>query len=391
MKGIRILLLISLVLAGTFLMWGCEDKPHEPRNLPPEEPSNPSPVNFKVGITLNSAELSWECSDPEGDSISYDIYLGTSESPPLLESGYSLDIFYPGLLAGDAQYYWQIAASDDQGNPVFSPTWTFFTVGAQEFVYPLGLGYRWEYEQSTIFTNFDPLEIEPLVPRLPDSYSVIEINDYSDVDGERRYQLHEVVEQGPDTFEQNSIYANGPYGLLYYGTDGSVGGIMDTPAPVRNQVRFRFAGREYSSTDELLRDLGLDCPAPLSKTADFYDEPRASLRYSMNVGLHWPYRDRPEDIFHIEKMIVAWDDVYVPAGDFECFIVEWLYDLDFSDNFDEDLQVLDYISAAGLVKRVATIRNIVVVTYANPTGIGTMDMIETLILTDYSIKPQTDQ
>ncbi|NIP42944.1 MAG: hypothetical protein GWO41_17650, partial [candidate division Zixibacteria bacterium] len=66
------------------------------------------------------------------------------------------------------------------------------------------------------------------------------------------------------------------------------------------------------------------------------------LVYPLDLGMHWPYRDWPQDIFHIEKQIIGWETVQVPAGDFDCFVVEWLYDRDFDDNYRDDIQVLDY-------------------------------------------------
>jgi Tfp pilus assembly protein PilE len=46
-------------------------------NQPPALPSNPSPANSASGLDRDF-QLSWECSDPDGDSLTFDVYLGLS-------------------------------------------------------------------------------------------------------------------------------------------------------------------------------------------------------------------------------------------------------------------------------------------------------------------------
>ena len=51
-------------------------------NQPPALPSNPSPANGASGLDRDF-QLDWECSDPDGDSLTFDIYLGLSPDPPI--------------------------------------------------------------------------------------------------------------------------------------------------------------------------------------------------------------------------------------------------------------------------------------------------------------------
>ena len=93
-------------------------------NNPPAVPSNPSPTQNAKNV-VTSGSFSWSCSDPDGDGLSYKVYLGTSASNTSLykstsskSCSYSLD---PGI-----EYYWYVVASDGT-NSSTSPTWNFRT------------------------------------------------------------------------------------------------------------------------------------------------------------------------------------------------------------------------------------------------------------------------
>ena len=97
-------------------------------NQPPTQPSTPSPSNNAIGITT-SPTLSWTCSDPENDPLTYDIYFGTSSNPTTKVSPDQTGKSYSpiGLTAG-ADYYWKIVAKDNKNNTTASPVWKFSTV-----------------------------------------------------------------------------------------------------------------------------------------------------------------------------------------------------------------------------------------------------------------------
>jgi uncharacterized protein (TIGR02145 family) len=70
----------------------------------------------------------WSCTDPENDSLTFDIYLGTATDPPLLTSDITTNSYDPGLLNNGVTYYWKIAAKDDHENITVGPIWSFTTV-----------------------------------------------------------------------------------------------------------------------------------------------------------------------------------------------------------------------------------------------------------------------
>jgi len=95
-------------------------------NDPPFEPNNPVPDNRSTDIDIN-ADISWEGGDPENDTVTYDIYFGTSSSPPKKVSNHSNTTYDPGTLDYLSTYYWIIIAWDDNGDSNTSDKWSFTT------------------------------------------------------------------------------------------------------------------------------------------------------------------------------------------------------------------------------------------------------------------------
>jgi len=95
-------------------------------NDPPNTPSNPSPSDNSLSISIDT-DLSWECSDPDSDPLTYDVYFGTSSNPPLVNSNQSETTYDPGTLDYNNDYYWKIVAHDDHSNQTVSDVWEFTT------------------------------------------------------------------------------------------------------------------------------------------------------------------------------------------------------------------------------------------------------------------------
>ena len=95
-------------------------------NDPPYEPSNPNPPNGATQVDLE-ADISWTGGDPNGDSVTYDIYFGTVTPPPLIEWDYEDTTWDPGTLTLDTDYFWKILSEDEHGSTNEGPIWTFKT------------------------------------------------------------------------------------------------------------------------------------------------------------------------------------------------------------------------------------------------------------------------
>ncbi|MCF8367245.1 MAG: T9SS type A sorting domain-containing protein, partial [Bacteroidales bacterium] len=96
-------------------------------NQPPEVPSNPNPIDGAINQPINTF-FSWFCTDPNGDPLTYDVYIGTTNPPGnIVSTGQSETTYDPGLLEYEAEYFWKIVAYDNHGNLTVGPVWSFLT------------------------------------------------------------------------------------------------------------------------------------------------------------------------------------------------------------------------------------------------------------------------
>ncbi|UCD14469.1 MAG: hypothetical protein JSW60_03370 [Thermoplasmatales archaeon] len=97
-------------------------------NSPPNPPSNPSPGDGATNIDIN-ADLSWTCSDPDDDTLIYDVYFEADDSSPdeLVSLDQSGTTYEPGMLNYSTTYYWKIIAEDTIGESTEGSIWSFTT------------------------------------------------------------------------------------------------------------------------------------------------------------------------------------------------------------------------------------------------------------------------
>jgi len=96
-------------------------------NYPPDIPSDPIPSDGSIGVSID-ADLSWTGGDPNPmDTVTYDVYFGTTSPPSLVVSGQSGTMYDPGTMDLNTQYYWKIVAWDNHGASTDGPEWDFTT------------------------------------------------------------------------------------------------------------------------------------------------------------------------------------------------------------------------------------------------------------------------
>jgi hypothetical protein len=100
----------------------------DPPNRPPNSPSAPTPADGATDQRVD-VKLSWSGGDPDGNSVTYDVYLeGNDSTPDLLVSEDQTETAYtPGKLVPNSRYYWRVVAIDESGATASGPVWSFMT------------------------------------------------------------------------------------------------------------------------------------------------------------------------------------------------------------------------------------------------------------------------
>ena len=102
-------------------------------NQPPDPPYSPVPCDGECNVSIK-IDLTWNCSDPDDDPLTYDVYFGTSTKPLKQAENLTEAEFDPGKLRYEKTYYWYIVAYDTQGLSTGGPCWSFTT--EKEFFCP---------------------------------------------------------------------------------------------------------------------------------------------------------------------------------------------------------------------------------------------------------------
>ena len=98
-------------------------------NEPPSAPASPTPPDGSAASPVHQ-NLSWSTSnDPEGDDVTYDVFFGTTETPPLVLAEHEETFYDPGSLAHSTTYYWKVVAKDSGLAQSASSLWSFSTEG----------------------------------------------------------------------------------------------------------------------------------------------------------------------------------------------------------------------------------------------------------------------
>jgi len=104
------------------------------KNTAPTVPSNPSPAHLATNIPTRP-RLSWKCDDPDGEKLSFDVYISTeyydvankSPSARVFSNITNNSVKIENDLKYRNKYYWKVVAKDESGNIVEGPIWIFIT------------------------------------------------------------------------------------------------------------------------------------------------------------------------------------------------------------------------------------------------------------------------
>jgi DNA-binding beta-propeller fold protein YncE len=124
--------LIAILCLGALL--SCSDEGGPIDNEKPAMPATPSPANAAVGQP-SSLMLSWSA----GGGDRFDVYLGTTTTPPLVAHNLAVSHYHPGTLVPGLRYYWRVV-NMGMGAGVNGPLWSFNTAPGVPPLEPVQIG-----------------------------------------------------------------------------------------------------------------------------------------------------------------------------------------------------------------------------------------------------------
>ncbi|MEZ4651298.1 MAG: SUMF1/EgtB/PvdO family nonheme iron enzyme [Candidatus Eisenbacteria bacterium] len=116
---------------------GVESQPSETvrvtakTNAAPSVPGSPTPENRLQELDPNSTVvLSWNASDPDGDTLLYDVYFGSTFASlsQVSDAQTSTEYALTTTFEPNRSYFWQVVVTDGAGIIRRSPVWVFSTV-----------------------------------------------------------------------------------------------------------------------------------------------------------------------------------------------------------------------------------------------------------------------
>ena len=121
--SVRVLVLKEKTIEANIVL-----NPTPTSNKAPESPSQATPENNAVNQPV-ALTLSWTCTDPDEDSLSYDVYAGNGNSSiQKISADQQKDSLLIENLDYNTTYFWQIVAKDGNGAETYGPVWSFTTI-----------------------------------------------------------------------------------------------------------------------------------------------------------------------------------------------------------------------------------------------------------------------
>ncbi len=259
------------------------------------------------------------------------------------------------------------------------------------FIYPLKVGNQWEYDRTFSTFNFRPdtlnnpdtLNINQIIDTTITFSVIIKIIEKAPTpDSINIFLFQGKLKENNITLFYNSNYANLDSGLYFYAYHSS-GFVMPKASP-NNKILFK--GRYFNNIREITSYIANAVPKNyiFIDSSIYENPPLQSLKYPLKIGSQWTYIDSG-NTGHIDKKILNYETVKVPAGSFNCFKIQWLFDINQDSVWDDDIIFYDYVCAKGLIKRSILYKDIIFFGEMSPEPLGLIDAKDESILTKLTL------
>jgi len=254
------------------------------------------------------------------------------------------------------------------------------------FIYPLKVGNQWEYDRTFSTFNFRPdtsNNNQFIDTTITSSVIIKIIKEEPILDSINFFVFQQTLKENDSTLISISYYANLDSGLYFYANRSPV--FFTPKASLNNKVLFK--DRYFNNIREITSYVAHAIPKNyfLIDSSIFENPaPLLSLKYPLEIGSQWAYR-HPGVPWPIDKKILNYERVKVPAGSFTCFRIQWLFDINQDGVWDDDIIFYDYICKKGLIKRSILYKDLILTGETHPPPLGLIDAKDESILTKLTL------
>jgi len=254
------------------------------------------------------------------------------------------------------------------------------------YFYPLDIGNQWKYSRTFSMFNFrsNNPENDAFADTTITSSVIVEVVKQEIIqDSVNTYVLQEILAENNQTFIDESYYANSDSGLYFYAYRGA-GYVLPK---MSSKYKILFRSKYFNTVQEITSYIIKFVPQNyfLTDSLIYENPPLQSLKYPITVNSQWIYRFTGKP-WQIDKKILDYELIDVPAGQFNCYKIQWLIDINNDAVWDTDIEFFDYVCEKGLIKRSILYTDQVVFGEDGSKPLGLVDCKDESVLTELSLK-----
>lgn len=261
-------------------------------------------------------------------------------------------------------------------NPV-SNKGTVLITDTSSFIYPFKDGFSWNYSRKFSAFNFRPDSVRRIFNDFPvyGNGTTTILYDTS-INGITTKCFYTTYTELSHQFEQREYFGNYDSGLVCYGYR-SVFGAGLTPFKL-NGIHFSFNGYAFNSVQELFYMCENNRLTPATPNDTLYLEipPVICLSYPEVTGRQWFFKRAGFDIIY--KKYLGFEKIKCGSGFYYCMKTQRIW------NTMPELELYDYYSRAGILKRDLTTRDILIMNEFGDT-LGYVDFNDLYAVTSFNI------
>ena len=205
-----------------------------------------------------------------------------------------------------------------------------------EFEFPLAVGNWWEYDVTAVTTTSYPSGVPPDTTRwfLRTEVTGLETLPNSVV----AYELQWTESFGGWDSVSREYLRNEDDGLFLHALWSLLPGYRSADVRCHQHAVWGAPPADTSDASSLRAPMdSLEC----------FDPPRLVLPYPVSVGQQWTYIDLGD--WRVDRRVERETELSVPLGDYDCYEIRVLYDLDGDDVWDDSFAQSIYYADCGMV------------------------------------------